>query len=153
MVYIIAEAGVDHEGSYERATYLIHAAAEANADCIKFQYYKQGFSGAHRELPWLLPRDMHRLEIEAQYVGIDFLLTPHDEWALQYVISDTEIDTIKIGSGDWHLLDAAIDSCHEIIVSTGGHSWRAVMALEGRVGAILFNGLQVSMSPREPLSR
>lgn len=38
--YLIAECGVAHEGSLIRAEALIHAAAAAGADAVKFQYYK-----------------------------------------------------------------------------------------------------------------
>ena len=38
--YIIAEAGVNHEGSMETAKRLIDKAKEGGADSIKFQTYK-----------------------------------------------------------------------------------------------------------------
>lgn len=39
-VYIIAEAGVNHNGSFDLACKLIDAAKEAGVDCIKFQTFK-----------------------------------------------------------------------------------------------------------------
>ena len=39
-VLIIAEAGVNHNGDFELAKKLIKAAADANADVVKFQTYK-----------------------------------------------------------------------------------------------------------------
>lgn len=39
-VVIIAEAGVNHNGDYDRAIQLIDAAAEAGADYVKFQTFK-----------------------------------------------------------------------------------------------------------------
>lgn len=39
-VYIIAEAGVNHNGSLDSALEMIDAAAKSGADAIKFQTYK-----------------------------------------------------------------------------------------------------------------
>lgn len=38
-IFIIAEAGVNHNGSLETAKRLVDAAAQAGADCVKFQTY------------------------------------------------------------------------------------------------------------------
>ena len=53
MVYIIAEAGIDHEGDPGRLTALLDAAVKAKVDAFKIQYYAEGFQGAHSQLPWL----------------------------------------------------------------------------------------------------
>ena len=39
-VYIIAEAGVNHNGSFELACKMVDAASEAGVDCIKSQTFK-----------------------------------------------------------------------------------------------------------------
>lgn len=50
-VFIIAEAGVNHNGDVETAKKMIDAAVEAGADAIKFQTFKRKNSSVS-----LLPR-------------------------------------------------------------------------------------------------
>jgi N,N'-diacetyllegionaminate synthase len=121
MTYVIAEAGVDHEGSMERALRLLDGATEAKADCFKIQYYAEGFRGAHRVLPWLSPSQVVMLNEACDEQGIDFLITPHDEWALEFITNELDMNRIKLGSNDWHLLDDVmlLGSDIELIISTG----------------------------------
>ena len=129
MVYIIAEAGVDHEGSMDRARKLFEAARNAKADCFKIQYFQEGFQGLHRTLPWISLGDVRTIKDWCDSHDMDFLITPHDEFALNIII-DLELDTIKIGSSDWGLLDAAIATNLDLIVSTGGKNKYRVAALK-----------------------
>lgn len=46
-IYIIAEAGVNHNGSFELACKLVDAAKEAGVDCIKFQTFKSANLVSH----------------------------------------------------------------------------------------------------------
>lgn len=57
-LFIIAEIGINHNGSIDIAKQLIDVAAEAGADAVKFQkrtidiVYTQEFLDSHRESPW-----------------------------------------------------------------------------------------------------
>ena len=46
---IIAEAGVNHNGSLKLAKQMIDEAAKAGADYIKFQTFKRWFPNMHRK--------------------------------------------------------------------------------------------------------
>ncbi|MEX0626932.1 MAG: N-acetylneuraminate synthase family protein, partial [Chloroflexota bacterium] len=96
--FVIAEAGVNHEGSMEIARRLIHEAAEGGADAIKFQTYRAD-TLASRDSPayWdtseepthsqfeLFRRydtfwksEFEALKVECDSAGIEFMSTPFD---------------------------------------------------------------------------
>lgn len=119
MTYIIAEAGVDHEGHWARMKALFHAAHDSGADCLKIQYYKKGMRGPNRELPWLGERYIKKLDKMCRDSGLAFLITPHDKWALDFLYDELGHTTCKIGSGDWNLIADAFDLGVDMIISTG----------------------------------
>ncbi|MBC9784432.1 N-acetylneuraminate synthase [Heliobacterium chlorum] len=142
-IYVIAEAGVNHNGDMDLAMKLIDAAVQAGADAIKFQTFKtknlvcvdapkaryQNESAENRESQFAM---LKRLELtEAahfqlmQYCaekGIDFLSTPFDLPSLSFLVDRLHLSCLKISSGDitnGPLLLAAAKRGHKIILSTG----------------------------------
>ena len=116
--YIIAEAGVNHEGSMETAKKLIDEAKEGGADAIKFQTYKAG-TIASKDSPayW----DTDKEPTESQYklfkkydkfwkdefvelkkycdnADIEFLSTPFDVEAADFL--NDLMPVFKISSSD-----------------------------------------------------
>ena len=139
---IIAEAGVNHDGSLEKALALVDAAADAGADIVKFQtfnakalaggaakkadYQQRTTDAAESQLAMLerleLPQAAHHTLIErAAERGIEFLSTPFDDASLGFLLS-LKLPRIKIGSGDLTnapLLHAAARAGATLILSTG----------------------------------
>jgi N-acetylneuraminate synthase len=139
---IIAEAGVNHDGSLEKALALIDAAADAGADIVKFQtfnakslagntakkaeYQQRGTDAAESQLAMLtrleLPQAAHHALIaRAHERGIEFLSTPFDDTSLAFLLS-LKLPRVKIGSGDLTnapLLHAVARAGATLILSTG----------------------------------
>ena len=116
--YVIAEIGVNHEGSLDLAKRLIELAKEGGADAAKFQTYKAD-TLAVRDSPfyWDLSSESTRSQHElfkkydsfnapdyvalAEYctnVGIEFLSTPFDDAAIEFL--DPLVRFYKIASAD-----------------------------------------------------
>lgn len=119
--YVIAEAGVNHNGSLEMAMKLVDAAAEAGADAVKFQTFKavnlvskeaQKASyqirnthedGGQYDMLKSLELDLHaHSAIAAQCAkrGIQFLSTPFDFESLRLLVDHFDLPWIKIPSGE-----------------------------------------------------
>ena len=142
-IYIIAEAGVNHNGSLELAGKLVDVAADAGADSVKFQtfraealvsgtapkadYQKKNTSGAESQLDMLrkleLDEAAHRaLADHCRIRGIQFLSTPFDAESIELLVRRIGVPLIKIPSGEITngplLLRAALAG-KPIILSTG----------------------------------
>ncbi len=116
---IIAEAGVNHNGSESAALRLVDAAADAGADIVKFQTFKAerlvtrsarkaayqlAATGAGEQFSMLqaleLDEDAHRrLAIHCHDRGIEFLSTAFDEQSAEFLI-DLGLRRLKIPSGE-----------------------------------------------------
>jgi N-acetylneuraminate synthase/N,N'-diacetyllegionaminate synthase len=116
--YVIAEAGVNHDGDVHQAMKLVDIAAAAGADAVKFQLFTpeelvseqaplasyQERSGEKNQMAMLkrltLPQDDYRaLKMRAEEQGIDFMATPFDSTSAQY-LATLQVRIIKIPSGE-----------------------------------------------------
>ena len=119
-VFIIAEAGVNHNGSIELAKKLIDAASESGADAVKFQtfkaeklvsknaqkadYQKQTTDIKESQFDMIkkleLDMDTHKELIDyCQNKDIMFLSTPFDHDSIE-LLSDLGLEIFKIPSGE-----------------------------------------------------
>jgi N-acetylneuraminate synthase len=137
-VYIVAEAGSNHNGSLEQALRLIDAAADAQADAVKFQQFKAAklyprSAGATDYLN--IPRSIYDIirEMEApdEWVprlasycrerGLAFLSSPFDEESVDLL--DPWVPAFKVASYEMThapLLRHIARKGKPMIVSTGG---------------------------------
>lgn len=119
-VYVIAEAGVNHNGELELARRLVDCAADAGADAVKFQtfdakklatgaapkasYQQRTTDVAESQLDMLrkleLPREWHwELRDHARLRGIEFLSTAFDVGSLTF-LEELDMPFYKVPSGE-----------------------------------------------------
>ena len=142
-IFIIAEAGVNHNGSPEMALELVDAAAAAGADAVKFQTFK-----TENEISRHAPKAEYQVqatdEQESQFdmvkkleldetthrwlsercrdKGIMFLSTPFDLESLDLLVRVFDLPLLKIPSGEITnplLMLTAARSGKPLILSTG----------------------------------
>lgn len=143
-VWVIAEAGVNHNGEADLAFALVDAAAAAGADAVKFQTfradrlvtraaakaaYQERNSGGGESQHQMLKRlelDFelhHRLKAHAERQGIAFLSTAFDSGSLRFLVDSVGLKTLKLPSGELtngpFLLEHARSGCERLLVSTG----------------------------------
>lgn len=141
--FIIAEAGVNHNGSIDMAKELIDVAANSGADAVKFQTFqadklltamapKAAYQLAHTDVNESQYAMLKRLELTAddhallvehcRAKHIEFLSTPFDLDSLHFLTQSLNISAIKIASGEitnTPLLLKAAQLGKSIILSTG----------------------------------
>lgn len=116
--YLIAEAGVNHEGDLDLARRLIEEAADAGADAIKFQTYRANtIASVDSPAYWNLSKEPTRTQHElfkkydrfwksefeqlkshCDRVGIEFMSTPFDLEAADFL--NELVDVFKVSSSD-----------------------------------------------------
>ena len=119
--YLIAEAGVNHNGSLDRALALIDAAVAAGADSVKFQTFKAeavisrhavkaeyqiqttGAGETQLEMAKKLELDSEAHKILFEHCrkrSIQFLSTPFDLGSIDFLADHLDVPILKIPSGE-----------------------------------------------------
>lgn len=140
-VYVIAEAGVNHNGSIDTACKLIDMAKAAGADCIKFQTFKtenlvsnqtekadyqKGTTGNGSQQDMLKHLELSfdsfvTLKQYCDNIGICFLSTPFDFESIKF-LNTIEMPFWKIPSGEvtnLPYLIAIAQTKKPVVMSTG----------------------------------
>ena len=142
-VFIIAEAGVNHNGDRDIAFQMVEAAAGAGVDAIKFQtfntknlvtrtapkaaYQAETTDPRESQFEMLkkleLDQDIHReLKEYTEQNGLQFLSTAFDLESLAFLSNDLKLEILKIPSGEvtnGPLLLEYAKTGRELILSTG----------------------------------
>ena len=149
-VYIIAEAGVNHNGSYELACKLVDAAKTAGADCIKFQTFKSELlvsrnarkaeyqkdtTGEGSQVDMLKKLELSydeflKLKQYCDQTGICFLSTPFDFESIEF-LNSIDMPFWKIPSGEvtnLPYLVALVKTGKPVVMSTGMCSMEEIEA-------------------------
>ena len=140
--FIIAEIGVNHNGSIEIAKKLILEAYIAGADAVKFQTFNskkvvssntslaeyQKINATEnnqydliRKLE-LTKEEFHEIKNYSSSLGIDFISTPFDLDSLEFLVKELKVNRIKLSSCDLTniaLLWKAAKYNIPLIISTG----------------------------------
>lgn len=167
-VYIIAEAGVNHNGSIDLAKRLIEVAADAGANAVKFQTFKADklVSRAAPKADYQIEHTgasesqhamIQKLELdEAAHValvshckanGIEFLSTPFDPESLELLVQKLDLSKIKLSSGDLTnapLLFEAAQTGKPVILSTG---MSTLGEIEMALGVLAFGYTSINEPP------
>jgi N-acetylneuraminate synthase len=173
-VYLIAEAGVNHNGDKDLAMQLIDAACAAGSNAVKFQtfaaaalaakdapkaaYQKETTGVSETQFEMLkrleLPHDWHfELRDYCKTKRIDFLSTPFDSGSLKFLVETIGMKIIKVPSGEItngpFLLEIARTG-RKVILSTG---MSTIDDIRCALGVLAFgqstNGMQPSMQAFE----
>ena len=161
-VLVICEAGVNHNGSLDRAMGLVDAAARAGADVVKFQTFKpeqivtvaapkaayqdRNAPEYRSQLEMLkaleLDADAHRALLQhCRTRGIQFLSTPFDTLSVALLAGSLGLTLLKVSSGDLTnapLLLRMAQSGASLILSTG---MATMDEIEEALGVVAFGYL------------
>ena len=142
-VYIIAEAGVNHNGDMELAKNLVREGAAVGVDAVKFQtfhpdklvtrsaekavYQKENTGNQESQLEMLRKltlQDKDYLELQklCRGCGVDFISTPFDSESLHFLTTEMDMPFIKVPSGEITNAPFLLEIAHTqkpVVLSTG----------------------------------
>ncbi len=168
--FIIAEAGVNHNGDFDTACKLVDAACDAGADAVKFQtfntqqlvtlkaekaaYQKQRTRAEQSQFAMLKQLELSEQEFKqlfeyCQYRSIQFLSTAFDFDSLNFLLDQLHLDQLKIPSGEitnGPFLLAHARTGKDIILSTG---MATLSDIEQALMVLAFGYLKNSDTPTE----
>jgi N,N'-diacetyllegionaminate synthase len=158
--FVIAEAGINHNGSLERALRLVDVAKAAGADAVKFQLYcadeqvsKAAQTASYQrertgavsmiklaesyDLAW----EYHRtIASHCRDAGIKYMASCFDTRAVDFLVTELDGDCIKVGSGEitnYPLLAHMARTGKPILLSTG---MSTLADVAGAIDQIRANG-------------
>lgn len=167
-VYIIAEAGVNHNGSLELAQRLVDVAVQAGADAVKFQTFSAeqlvsasapkadyqvkttGQTESQLEMIKKLELSYDHFKELADYCqvkGIEFMSSPFDLSSVDFLVQQLHVTRLKIGSGEITnapLLLRAAQSKKPVILSTG---MSTLGEIEMALGVLAFGYTGIKKQP------
>lgn len=165
--FIIAEAGVNHNGSVDLAHRLVDAAADAGVDAVKFQtfraeklasaaapkaaYQARETGKSQSQLEMLraleLSESAHRELLQhCAERGIEFMSSPFDMDSLAFLVS-LGVRQVKLGSGELTnapMLLAVAETGLPLILSTG---MSTLAEVEAALGVLAFGYMRGETRP------
>lgn len=165
---IIAEAGVNHNGSMDLAEKMVEVAVASGADIVKFQTFKadsivtrkaqkagyqKDTTGSDESQYEMLKKlelstqDHFRLAELCRSQGIEFLSTAFDEDSLSFLVNEVGIERIKVPSGELTnapLLLKMASFRKPIILSTG---MATLGEIEQALGVLAFGLMGCDVAP------
>lgn len=169
--YIIAEIGMNHDGSFGNAIALIEEAKNAGADAIKFQlhiaeaetlksaptppYFKlEGRFEYFKRTAFSL-EEWLKLKKYSRELGLDFIVSPFSQRAAE-IMRAIEVDAYKIASGEatnLPLLEYIAAADIPVFASTGMNNWQEIEQMVKALGSSLLVLFQCSSQyPCQPES-
>jgi N-acetylneuraminate synthase len=167
-VFIIAEAGVNHNGSIDLAKQLIDAAVDSGADAVKFQtfqanklaslkapkaeYQQKATGNTESQYEMLkkleLSQESHfTLVKHAKEKKIQLLSTPFDEESADFLLHELNLPIIKIPSGEITTAPLILHIARgnkPVILSTG---MATLGDIELALGVLAFGFLNLQAQP------